>query len=521
MRRALLFALLTLCACGSSAKDANNDGIADGTYKPNDVTMIAPSTPKGNVAGTVLDAEGNPLAGATAKLSLDGVNPATTDSTGHFSFTGVAAGSAVGVTLSKDGFTTAYAQATVPSAAGNVPINDATAFVGPIRLFATSGKLNVSVVGYDGKLLGPTAVLQISPAYIVQTDTGNSLQGWTVSRATGSNGVLSFSGVPELAELARFAGSTAAGSLSIAVDPLDADGDGKLDYGGATLQLSVADAMASPGSLSVVLPPVSQGQGALKIVGSSCGTLVSGSMGGGGPAGSLIAPSDKVYVAFNQRIVPGSLSIQVLDDDGSNVSAAPEIGATGTVVDFTGAFNSGHALTVKITATPADSRPATPVSFAGTCFVQPAGSSPTVTKAIYTAATTATPLAPGDQVRVEFDSAIGYEGGTPVFAAYIDADLDGDGKRQSTGEYDPLGKNTSPGFTVTYDPSKPTALNGHFGRFFQFSYGGSLPVNANKAVYFYFNDPRTPGATPLEWATGAALGPSNPPAGFLTPVVGP
>lgn len=520
MRRALLVALLTLCACGSASKDANNDGIADGTYKPNDVTVIAPSTPKGNLAGTVLDSDGAPLAGASVALSLDGTTAATTDAAGHFSFTGLAAGSAVGVTLSKQGYTTAYTQATIPSSAGNVPINDGTADVGPVRLFATTGKLDVSVVGYDGKLLSPTGIAQVSPAYVVESGGVDSAAGWTVSKATGSNGVISFANLPQLSELARLpTGGGQAGFISIAIDPLDVDGDGKLDYGGATLQLPVSDALASPGSLSVVLQPVSQSEGALKVVGSSCGTLVSGAAGGGGPAGSLVGTGDKVYVAFNQRILAGSLAISVLDDDGKSITPAKEIGATGNVIDFAGTFPAGHALTVKITATPADSRPATPATFSGTCFVKPAGSGPAVSSAVYVAATSNAPLTTGTDVHVEFDSALGYEGGAPVVAAYVDDDLDGDGKRQSWGEYDSSGQNTAGGFLMVLDPAKPTALNGHFGRFFTFNYGGAKTENANRAVYFIFNDPHTAGTTPLEWTTGAALGPQNPPAGFVTPVL--
>ena len=261
MRRAIFAALFILASCSGSKTDANNDGIADGVVAPNDVSVIAPSTPVGNISGTVLDADGAPLANAVVTSSLDPTKPAKTDSTGHFAFTNQPAGSAVGLTISLAGYTTATLQTTIPSAAGNVPIDNATAFVGPVRLFATTGSLNVTVVGFDGKLLSPNAVLQISPAYTLDSTGGGG--GNVVVHATGANGLIGFTDIPDLGELARLTGS-AAGYLSLAIEPLDANSDGTIDYGGATLDISAADALASPGSLSVVLPPPSQAQGALQ-----------------------------------------------------------------------------------------------------------------------------------------------------------------------------------------------------------------------------------------------------------------
>ncbi|MBS2027251.1 MAG: carboxypeptidase regulatory-like domain-containing protein [Deltaproteobacteria bacterium] len=522
MRRAIFAALFILASCSGSKTDSNNDGIADGVVAPNDVSVIAPSTPVGNISGTVLDADGAPLANATVTSSIDPTKPAKTDSTGHFSFTNQPAGSSVGLTISLSGYTTASLQTTIPSAAGNVPIDNATAFVGPVRLFATTGSLNVTVVGFDGKLLSPNAVLQISPAYTL--DSTGSGGGNVVVHATGANGLIGFTDIPDLGELARLTGSSA-GYLSLAVEPLDANSDGTIDYGGATLQISAADALASPGSLSVVLPPPSQAQGNLQIVGSNCGTLVSTSQGGGGPAGSLIQSSDSVFVAFNQPVVPSSLSVSVLDDDGTPIdvgSPALVNGGTGTVVSFGGTFPGGHAMSVSISATASASRPARSVTFSGACFVAPAsGPGPSVLKATYQGATNAA-LTPGEVVHLEFDSSIGNETQAPQLSAYFDADLDNDGKRQSVGEYDPNGRNTSPGFPVTVDASQPSVLGGHFSRFYSFTYTQvgltAVNVTANRPVYVMFNDGRTAGDTSAEWVTGAALTASNPAQGFISPV---
>ena len=179
-------------------------------------------------------------------------------------------------------------------------------------------------------------------------------------------------------------------------------------------------------------------------------------------------------------------------------------------------------MTVNIQATPSASRPAVSTSFSGTCFVTPTTSTPSVLRSTYAVATASAPLTPGSVVHVEFDSALGNETQVPQLSAYINADLDGDGKRLSVGEYNPQGANTSPGFPVTIDPSKPTALGGKFSRFFTFTYtqvGTSTGAVASPGVFFYFNDPRTSGDTSLEWVTGASLGPTNPAQGFPIPVL--
>lgn len=515
MRRVLLAALVTLCACsGSAPTDANHDGIGDGPYTPNDVSVIAPSTPVGNISGTVLDGDGAPLSGVNVAASLDGVAAVTTDDAGHFAFKGLPAGSSVGLSLTKSGFTRAQLQTVIPSAAGNVPINDATAFVGPVHLLAAASSLTFSVLGYDGKPLAATGVLQISPAYVLESNGTATFGGWTVVRATAASGVLTFSGVPSIADLARLSPIGPA-NLTLVMQPFDADGDGVLDYGGATVQMSVQTLLASPNSLSVILPPPSQGQGALAVVGSNCGSMVTGAAPGG-PVGSLIQSSDAIHLAFNQPIVPSSLSVQITDDDGTPVSVTPSVGAGNAVLDLSGTFSKGHALMVTVSATASQSRPAGLVSLSGTCFVAPSSTAagPTVASSSYAGPPSA-PITPGTVVHVVFDSVIGSETAIPKLAAYIDADLDGDAMRQSVGEFGP--ENRSPGFEVTVDPTEPSVFGGHFSRFYQFTYPASESLNLaarTTKVRMFFHDANNPGDPALEWMDGSALNSNNPPATF-------
>jgi len=380
----------------------------------------------------------------------------------------------------------------------------------------------VNVVGYDGQPLAPSAVLQVSPAYMVETSSGFINGGWTVVSATGTDGVIKFAGVPDLADLARLTSTQAL--LSLAIDPIDVDGDGLYEYGGATVVHTAADVLASPGLLNIVLPPPNQGSGSLQIAASSCGTLVTTGAGGGGAAGSLVNAGDKVFVAFNQPVATGSVAVQVLDDTGTPIDVTTNLAASGTVADFSGNFPPGHALSVTVSATASASRPASRVTFGGTCFVAPTGSAPAVVAARYQSDDGGA-LQPGETVYVELDSAIGSDRGgfsAPVLSAYIDADFDGDAQRNSVGEF-PIAPatNSSSGFLTFADNRKPIEANGTFARFFTFTYapgGIALPVSPSRAVHIYFDDSRTAGFGPESWVNGTPLQPGSQIAGFLTPV---
>jgi hypothetical protein len=509
MRKSLMGALLLVGTACSAGKDANGDGIADGVYKPTDVSVIAPTVTVGTATGQVIDGSGAPLAGVTVKAAFpDQTNAqATTDASGFFAFKSVPGGTTVGLTLTKDGFTTGYGTVTVPSSSGNVPANNQNGFLGPVRLFATTGKVSFAVVGFDGSPVTPTAVLSVSPAW----GLGDNLGGQTVVHGTVANGTVTFTGIPQLSELARL--GSGLGQLSLAIDAFGADANGDPKYGGATLFVSAQEALESPLSLSVVLPDPAQATGDLKVVGSSCASLVHADAA---PADSLVSAADKVYVAFNQKVRADSVAVTLIDDTGKATAATSETAATGNVIDFVAAngFTPGHAYTVRVQAEAAASVPAVQKTFSGTCFINSTGAGPVVSHAYYTPDSTGK-LVTGTQVSVEFDSVVGSVAGSPLFSAFIDAELDGATGRLGTGEYDSSGRNTSPGFAVTLDPSKPSFSG--FSRYFVFTYQG-LALGQNKSVYLLFDNPTQPGSTRMEWLTGTPLpiaGTPVPSAGLL------
>jgi hypothetical protein len=538
MRRTLLGALAALCAvvaagCTAKGTDSNGDGIADGVYTPNDVSVIAPAATFGTVTGLVIDGNGAPISGASVKASLAaGVQTGSTDANGAFTFTHVPGGANVGLSITKDGYSTAYSSTLVPNSAGNVPANDAIGYAGTFRLFQMQSSLTVQVVGYDGSLVPATGVVQVSPTYGVQgvySGENEYFVGSTVSHATASNGQIVFTKLPQMSELAKLGtSSTSVGQISIVIDPTDVNNDGVYDYGGATLFLTAQQIIDSPGLLQVVLPDSDQNV-PLQIVGSNCNSLVSPSVNNS-PTNSLIATTDKVYVAFNQRVlnnsVSSSFSVNVLDDDGTPFPVSVESGASPNVFDFTpvggSSFQPGHGYTVTVQAIAADSRPQTLTKFTGYCFVQPNNSSPNLVHAYYPSADTSLPV--GAQVQLEFDSEFGLEtsngtGGGAV-AAYINYDLDNDAKYNSQGEITSAGAlSPAGGYVAVPDPTKPNP--GGLSRFWIFTYTGSnlnyRSVPTGQKVYVIFGDTKTSGVSPtLEYVNGTVVSPGTPPVASLS-----
>jgi hypothetical protein len=286
---------------------------------------------------------------------------------------------------------------------------------------------------------------------------------------------------------------------------MDTNGDGRFDYGGATLYLTASQIVASPGVLAAVLPDANQGSGDLQVVASNCGSLVHG---GGSPADSLINAGDKVYFAFNQPVLPGSVAVTVLGDDGKSAQGTVEPATTPSLFDFVPGegFVEGHGYQLTIYAIASDSRPQVQKAFTGYCFANTSGNddAPNITHAYY-APDAAGKLSPFATIQVELDSMVGVEGSAPQLAGYIQAELNSpaDNRATSQGEYDSTNKNTAGGFLASPDPSKPV-FNG-FTRFFVLTYAGQATLNALKPFYMEINDPYTPGTGRVEWVNGTSL----------------
>ncbi len=356
--RAVLF--LALAAAGCGPKDANNDGIADGVKDPNSVTLVAPSTPVGSISGQVLNSRLSPLADADVNVTLGnptagkgGPFKASTDTDGNFAIAGVPAGAQLQVTISKSGYATVRTAAVIPSSAGNFPINDGNATVGPFTLTQTSGTVSFHVITHTGKpARGVKATIEASPAAtLLSPASGTYGDGFGIVVADGTvddQGTLTFGGVPPVEELSRLGGN-----YDVTVQAFDDNGDGTPDFQGWFQRYSARSLITDPTVRLITLPDARPSL-ALFIVASNVDSMVN--QGSSTPAKNLVKPGETLYFVFNQPVPETSLVIRLSDEYGVQnlvVTKAMKIANTLTV-NPAAPFDAGKEYNLSIRATSLD-----------------------------------------------------------------------------------------------------------------------------------------------------------------------
>lgn len=341
MKKHWAVVLPLLVAGCASPEDKNGDGIADGVREPDLVTVVSPATPKGTVSGQVLDTRMAPLEGVSVRLTIGSATAdkpftTTTDAAGNFLLTGVPAGSQVLVTVSKEGYATLRASATVPSSAGNVPINDGNANIGVIALANTTSTVRFTLLTSSGApAAGAQAYLEARPAGTIAVNgvSATATSSVVVSAKADALGVVSFANVPSPAELARIGGTgSAAGGYRLWVDPVDANGDGTADTGGFANTFDAEGLMVSGGTRVLRLPDARTDGGtgtpaAFQLVATNVPSLnyVNLSAGDPGkaqmelqkrPLRNLVAPGQPIYLSFSHPVVKDSVLAIVTDELG-------------------------------------------------------------------------------------------------------------------------------------------------------------------------------------------------------------
>jgi hypothetical protein len=244
--------------------EANDqDGADGGVREPDPVPVVTPAPPKGTVSGQVLTTRMEPLSGASVAMTIGSATAeapftATTDGAGNFTFKNVPGGSQVLVTVSKDGFATLRASATVPSAAGNVPLDNANANLGAITLAETKSTVRFTLVTPSGQpAANAQAYLEALPAGTLAFNGGaaTAVSSVVVAARADGQGVVSFTNVPAPAELARIGELGAeAGGYRLWVDPVDLNGDGMFEAGGYTRKFEASTLMVYGSSQLIKLP---------------------------------------------------------------------------------------------------------------------------------------------------------------------------------------------------------------------------------------------------------------------------
>ncbi|QRK12015.1 carboxypeptidase regulatory-like domain-containing protein [Archangium violaceum] len=352
--------VLPLLVIGCTPEDSDGDGIADGVREPDSVSVVAPANPKGTVSGQVLNTRMEPLSEASVVLTIGSATAekpfsTQTDASGNFMLTGVPAGSDILVTLSKAGYATLRATATVPSTAGNIPINNGNANIGAVALAETKSSVSFSLVTPSGQpASGALAYLEASPAGTISFNGGTAaaVSSVVVSARADALGVVTFGNVPAPAELARIGGvGEASGGYHLWVDPVDVNEDGIVDSAGHDEKISASELLTYGGSRLIRMSaPRNDGGGeasGFQLVATNVPSLNYVKLADGDPlkaqmelqkkpVRNLVRPGQPVYLGFSQPVMKDSLLAILTDEfgrDSLNLTVTPN--ATGDVYTLT------------------------------------------------------------------------------------------------------------------------------------------------------------------------------------------
>ena len=326
-------------------EDTNGDGIVDGALKPDSVSVVAPATPQGTVSGQVFNSRQEPISGASVSLSVGIGGAATvitgqTDGSGVFILTKVPAGSQVLVTVSKDGFATLRTSTTVPSSAGNIPINNGNANVGAVFLAETASTVRFTLVTPAGRpASGAQAYIEALPASIATTATSDSILGASGLTARGSvagglqadaQGILNFPKMPSPSELTRIGSLINESASNIGyrlwVDPVDTNGDGIIDSGGYSQLIKAEDFIYSSSRLVTLKDPGNTGgaSASFSLLSSNVPSLTfgPGKTAAKDPLRNLLRSGEPIFMAFSQPVQKNSLVVQIVDEGGTVMGTA-------------------------------------------------------------------------------------------------------------------------------------------------------------------------------------------------------
>ncbi|WP_254613980.1 carboxypeptidase-like regulatory domain-containing protein [Myxococcus sp. CA056] len=366
MKKHLVMAVVPFLAlgCGDDFKDENGDGIADGIREPDSVTVVTPATPKGTVSGQVLSTDLKPLSEASVEITIgSSADPlaGTTDAKGNFEFKDVPAGSQVLLTFTKAGYATLRASSTIPSSAGNVPINNANVSFGPVTLTRLDGSLRFLLVTPQGRpAANVRATLEASPAgttILSNTDNTTRVMSTVVVEATSDDqGVLNFQGIPTAQELARYSTPGQLGTYKLWVSAVDSNSDGVPETNGYVDSYSASSVVASGTTRLITLPYSQVSNLPLNVEGSNVAMLRGAS--DSHPLRNMVRPGEPIYLYFNQPVQQSSLLVRLTDEYAKEslpvTVALGNGGYTATITPGNGVVQTGKEYNLDLRAVSAE-----------------------------------------------------------------------------------------------------------------------------------------------------------------------
>jgi methionine-rich copper-binding protein CopC len=436
MKKHLVFAVVPFLAlgCGDELEDANGDGIADGVREPDTVTVVTPAEPKGTVSGQVLGTDLRPLDAVTVEMTIgskDEPVSGTTDAKGNFEFKDVPAGAQVLLTFTKANYATLRASSVVPSSAGNVPINNGNASFGPITLARLDGSLSFLLVTPQGRpAANVRATLEATPAgsiILLNDESTTRVVSTVVVEATSNEqGLLSFTGIPGAAELARLE----EGKYRLWVSPMDGNADGVADTGGAERSYTGGEVVANSSTRLIQLPFTRTGSTTLTVESSNVSSL-RGAVDTD-PLRNLLAPGEPIHLFFNQPVQQGSLLARLTDEQGKEllaVTATLTNGGYSATITPSQTLSEGREYNIDVRAVSAENGTTLPRS-TGVFYVGTPSNPRTVGvqeiryQETSNTAPTATQINPGEKIYVNFTSPVGSINlGGQAVQVFIDANI--------------------------------------------------------------------------------------------------
>lgn len=519
MKKHLVMAVVPLLAlgCGKDPEDANGDGVADGIQDPNNVSVVVPATPKGTVSGQVLNTRYTPLEGATVAMTIGSQSAAktvNTDASGNFMFTDVPGGAQVLLTITRDGYAPLRTAATVPTTAGNVPINNGNANIGAALLGALDGTVKFGLVGPTGRpAAGAKAFLTIdTTGRIVAGNSNNTSSMLTVEAEAGADGVLTFERVPSPMEMQRL------GSYyNLIVNAMDANGDGVYETGGIVRSYSGSD-VATAGSQYITPQPLPFAYDPGLSLSVNYTNVQAFKGGPTQPQYNMIRSGEPIYLTFNQPVQPNSVVVQMTDEYGRESLAVNKAflqGNTVLSITPTGSVVAGQEYNLYVRAASLSGTSSindTHAFFGGDITSPPnnvAIASVTYQEIVATGYTNGR-LEPGETVYVNFNQVLSHEDGV-YSEVFFNDDLDNSLKvGDATGEKDapsgfPLYQADPTEPITTKNPAEkpvfPLPYSGYTTRF-AFTYAGSKPYTPSSSFPTVTIQFKRPNPTSSVYVTG-------------------
>lgn len=491
---------LALIGCGTP-QDANGDGIADGIRTPDSVSQVAASKAVGSISGTVTNIQLAGLDGVQVSLVLgDGSGAgasykANTNAEGGFLFENVPAGSSGQLFISKGGYSTARVTVSVPSSAGNFPLNDGNGNAGVIALSQLTSTVKVSVYTATGKpARGARALLEVNPtAFSVNSGSfGGNLGNVSFEATVDENGMLTFSNVPDIAEMARMRAWVTV-NYQLTVGAIDEDDDGRVEFLGTATTYTAQDLFTNP-TRSLTLGDA-RTTSSLSISNTN---LASFSSSNSAPYRNALKANDPITIVFNQPITSAGTTrlVKVVGEDCQTdvpvtvTQRAPNVLSIAPQSSWT----LGDRYNVIVRATGLDSGSTN--EFIGYFFAmdasapRPLSSTATFRLKKATGNMTANTYEAGDTVYVEFDAPIIAQSGALSARVHVNIDHNGDMQIGGTAATVEFGADPDEGFSLS-NAEQLTATDPVDGTFTCKSSGYSSRWEVN-----YYN-----GANPLVLST--------------------